>query len=811
MAFRATKQKVLNRGIPPDSFLDELIAWGRTAPDEIFAPNENADVYSSVVEVLGPWQGLPHRRAAMLEVMRVLAGFESSWDWNAGVDSHNPTSTTPTTIEAGAWQVSANSMVFGPELKNLVLTKVGSLDGNAFQKAMKRDHLLAMEYIARLLRRTVRANGPVKRHEIDEWLRRDAVDEFHAVLGAPSMIRALRAESVEADSITSVRAEPAEAGMHGFDANTKLTATTAKALKEAGFKFAIRYLSRKAKPPAKDLTADELDIILDAGLAVMAVQHVAPSGWTPSDTLGVECGGNAATHARAIGLPEKSSVWLDLEGIAAGTPASAVIAYCNAWFKEVESAGYTTGVYVGANCILSADELYLSLKTKHYWKSGSNVPDIPHRGYCMVQHIIPDDKIGGVAIDRNVTFVDAFGSAPMLVTRGLAMDVAAFASPMLAEPVAADAPAVAAHDNDEAILRELAASHELSAPMETLISFRNNHGTPVSARYWAIADFDRRSSEPRLFLFDVRDNHVQSYLCAHGKGSEGPTDDGYANVFSNQPGSNCTSLGVYHCAETYNGTHGFSMRLDGLEASNSKARARAVVVHGADYVSQDMIRRTGRIGRSDGCLAVENRYATEVVSALTGGSLVLAWYSNATRPAAARFVADSAADEVWSELEPPAAHLAMDASETTASLAMRILHSPKIVLARGHTSGVQDNATAFDNIKDTAEGRAAHRSSYGNAPGGVVNLDPRMLRGMLDLAESFSFSVSEFCGGSHNTNSRHYAGCTADINTINGQHVGAGPSAASFQQRCRELGATEVLGPGDAGHSTHIHAGWPRP
>src|SRR4051795_6864525 len=108
MAFRATKQKVLNRGIPPDSFLQELIAWGRAAPDEIFAPNQNADVYSSVVEVLGPWQGLPHRRAAMLEVMRVLAGFESSWDWNAGVDTHNPTSITADTIEAGAWQVSAN-------------------------------------------------------------------------------------------------------------------------------------------------------------------------------------------------------------------------------------------------------------------------------------------------------------------------------------------------------------------------------------------------------------------------------------------------------------------------------------------------------------------------------------------------------------------------------------------------------------------------------------------------------------------------------------------------------------------------------
>jgi hypothetical protein len=66
-----------------------------------------------------------------------------------------------------------------------VLDKVGSLDGDAFQKAMKQDHPLAMEYIARLLRRTVNHNGPVKRHEIDAWLRKDAVAEFQALLDAP--------------------------------------------------------------------------------------------------------------------------------------------------------------------------------------------------------------------------------------------------------------------------------------------------------------------------------------------------------------------------------------------------------------------------------------------------------------------------------------------------------------------------------------------------------------------------------------------------------------------------------------------------
>lgn len=185
MAFHATKQKVLNRGIPPDPFLDELVAWGKTAPDEIFAPNLHADIYSNVVGTLGPWQDVRHRRAAMLEVMRVLAGFESSWDWNAGVDTNNPNSTTPDTIEASAWQVSADSMAFGRELKELVLDKVGTLDGNAFQQAMKQDHQLAMEYVARLLRRTVNHHGPVKRHEIDPWLRRDAVVEFQALLEAP--------------------------------------------------------------------------------------------------------------------------------------------------------------------------------------------------------------------------------------------------------------------------------------------------------------------------------------------------------------------------------------------------------------------------------------------------------------------------------------------------------------------------------------------------------------------------------------------------------------------------------------------------
>lgn len=177
-SFVAARSRVLNRGQPSDAFLSELAAWGKTAPAEIFAPNAATDVYSSVRAVLGPWRDDRHRRAVMLEVMRVLAGFESSWRWDAGVDTTNRTSVTPDTIEAGAWQVSANSMNFGDDLKRLVIAKVGSRDGTKFQAAIKADHALAMEYIARLLRHTVAHNGPVKRHEIHRWLRRAAVEEF---------------------------------------------------------------------------------------------------------------------------------------------------------------------------------------------------------------------------------------------------------------------------------------------------------------------------------------------------------------------------------------------------------------------------------------------------------------------------------------------------------------------------------------------------------------------------------------------------------------------------------------------------------
>ena len=106
------RAKVYNRGRAPVPFLNTLIDWAATAPDDIFTPNKNYDVYSHVRYRLGPWTGLRHRKAAMLEVLRVLGGFESSWKWTAGVDIGKTEPNTACREEAGLFQCSGNSMNF---------------------------------------------------------------------------------------------------------------------------------------------------------------------------------------------------------------------------------------------------------------------------------------------------------------------------------------------------------------------------------------------------------------------------------------------------------------------------------------------------------------------------------------------------------------------------------------------------------------------------------------------------------------------------------------------------------------------------
>lgn len=181
--FVACKAKVFNRGVPPNSFLNELIDWGRQAPDEIFEKNDKHDIYSNVASELGPFSSLLHRKAVLLEVLRVLGGFESSWNFNEGRDTTNPTSNTPCTEEAGIFQCSGNAMKLDASLKNsLREASGGKTDCKTFIAVTKQNHQFAIEFCAHLLRFTVNHHGPVKHKKINPFLRRDAVSEIQGFL-----------------------------------------------------------------------------------------------------------------------------------------------------------------------------------------------------------------------------------------------------------------------------------------------------------------------------------------------------------------------------------------------------------------------------------------------------------------------------------------------------------------------------------------------------------------------------------------------------------------------------------------------------
>ena len=155
---------------------------------------------------------------------------------------------------------------------------------------------------------------------------------------------------------------------------------------------------------------------------------------------------------------------------------------------------------------------------------------------------------------------------------------------------------------------------------EALAFFHENEDLIGNREFVTLIDFELHSGEERMYIIDMVTGVVDRYLVAHGRNSD-PDHDGYATRFSNTPQSKQTSLGFYLVAERYFGKHGLSVRMDGLSVTNSNARKRAIVMHGADYVSPNR----SKMGRSWGCPAVERRYINEVVSRLEGDSLLYAF------------------------------------------------------------------------------------------------------------------------------------------------------------------------------------------
>jgi len=138
-----------------------------------------------------------------------------------------------------------------------------------------------------------------------------------------------------------------------------------------------------------------------------------------------------------------------------------------------------------------------------------------------------------------------------------------------------------------------------------------------------VADFGLASSQPRLHLVDMATGRVTDFLVAHGRGSD-PAHTGWLKAFSNAPGSDATCQGAFLTGEYYEGEHGRSMRLDGLDASNNNARVRGIVVHSAWYVGPDVVQSHGMVGRSEGCFAVSQRDLDAVLTHLGPGRLLVA-------------------------------------------------------------------------------------------------------------------------------------------------------------------------------------------
>ena len=149
-------------------------------------------------------------------------------------------------------------------------------------------------------------------------------------------------------------------------------------------------------------------------------------------------------------------------------------------------------------------------------------------------------------------------------------------------------------------------------------------GKIASPTTLTVIDYSRPSTQKRLWVVDLR-THTLLFeeLVAHGQGS----GNNLATEFSNDAETHRSSIGLFQTKDTYIGKNGYSLRLEGLDPGfNDRARERAIVMHGAAYVSEEFARAQGRLGRSWGCPALRASVAHELIDAVKGSGLVFAYY-----------------------------------------------------------------------------------------------------------------------------------------------------------------------------------------
>lgn len=216
-----------------------------------------------------------------------------------------------------------------------------------------------------------------------------------------------------------------------------------------------------------------------------------------------------------------------------------------------------------------------------------------------------------------------------------------FALPMTTMPVLALALAVSAgistappprpgpRDQEAALLKEATGLHP-EALHAALASWDALHTRgDVTSELLSVIDYGLPSTAKRMWVFDLASGRILfNDLVAHGRNS----GEDVAECFSNDDGSYMSSLGAFVTGGAYDGKNGYSLHLRGTEAGiNDRAEARAIVMHGAWYVSDDLARERGRIGRSLGCPAVRPEVAHPLIDMIKDGSVLFVWHPSLGR------------------------------------------------------------------------------------------------------------------------------------------------------------------------------------
>lgn len=230
-----------------------------------------------------------------------------------------------------------------------------------------------------------------------------------------------------------------------------------------------------------------------------------------------------------------------------------------------------------------------------------------------------------MTIDRRkmLRLIGVGGSAALVSSAALAADLPGLLTtrPLPGEPLIPVGPATMAPTVPAAPAAPIGLDPQLFARAKAAL---DRHGGSLRHRdRIGIADFSKASREARFHIVDVAAGRVESHRVAHGRGSDrGHT--GWLEQFSNDFGSNATSNGAYRTADFYHGKYGLSMRLHGLDWSNSNALERAIVVHQAWYAEADMVDVHGKLGRSEGCFAFARDSHFEVMRTLGEGRMIYA-------------------------------------------------------------------------------------------------------------------------------------------------------------------------------------------